>query len=127
MALTTDQAVQLVNHAIIELDVGPETVQAFAPGALEVDWDTFPPPGARAKMLDVQCAVRGYLMAHLHQIPQVFLVAENGTVRSLFGLECGVTRTPVPFYPVPSASPGRGKSSAAGQVAADRAALTSGT
>lgn len=86
---TAEAAVALVGTAIKALQVGPETVIAADPASATVDWDMYPVPARRSKMFHVRAAVMSELAGVIHQLPQVYLVAEDGVVVTLFGTEYG--------------------------------------
>lgn len=87
--MTVAEAVELVNEAIAALAVGPEQVIAVDPDEVTVDWDTWLCSARFSKASVVRNAVRGEVHGYLHQMPQVLLVAGDGAVMGLFGLESG--------------------------------------
>jgi hypothetical protein len=86
--ITAEMAVELVNEAIVKLEVGPERVVAAA-AAFTVDWNDRPPSGRRNKMFVIRDRVRGELWDFLHQMPEVLLVADDGVVAGVFSMDVG--------------------------------------
>lgn len=88
MAMTIDEAVALVSKAIGEAEPGPESYAATGPASVNVDWDYRLSSARASKLASVRSAVRSDLP--LHQMPQVLLVAEDGAVMGIFGLDTGM-------------------------------------
>lgn len=100
--LNTEQAVQTVNSALIDLDAGPERIRAFAPSVVTVDWDTRPGDDRDNKMSAVRHALKSHLKDHLQRMPQVILVAEDGAAVTLYGWDFGTaTNAAALFDPDP--------------------------
>ena len=82
MAFTTDEAVRLVNDKIRELDIGPESVWAVSPDKVTIDWDQRPAQQRCTKMHVIRQELGGHLP--MHQMPEVFVVADDLATVSLF-------------------------------------------
>jgi hypothetical protein len=98
-------ALRIVQGILRDLQPGPERVTAVDPDVIQVRWDAGDPfggaanlPGARHdKMLVILAMVRRvarHQLGVLHQLPQLYLVAEDGAVVELFGAG-GLGRTGV--------------------------------
>lgn len=85
--MTVTEAVELVNEAIVDLDVGPEQVVAMNPADITVDWDARPDQPRCSKVFNVRCAVKAKLP--LHRMPEVLLVAEDDVVTGIFNQGVG--------------------------------------
>jgi hypothetical protein len=93
--MTIAEAVALVNAAITKLEVGPELVTAMDPAQVDVDWDQRPSSARRGKMIAVASRVATELSGIRHQMPEVLLVADDGTVIGFFGAQVRTLAGPV--------------------------------
>jgi hypothetical protein len=82
-----DAVLDIVAQALAKVGPGPEAVIAADPRTVTVDWEASVTAARRDKMGVIRSEVRGWLDAvHvLARLPQVLLIADDGTTIELYG------------------------------------------